>query len=333
MIGAVLLVSCDKDDNNNDDNDDDMISEVLSEEIVLTANRNAGSISFINAVDNTVVTTLSIPDAEPMYVNYVAAQDKIYVGDRAQSVVHVIDPTTREVTGQIAVGDGIFHMWPTNSGSQLWVNSDVDNTTSVIDLATETVIQTIDLGGKPHDVFFNADDSKAYISIIVGDMNVPDELHSYDADTYEIITTAIVADDPHVFYLNSLNILYSPNQTGGLFVLDEDLDIIDNITLDGAHGIFSVNDSDIFVADLPGAELYKLDSRTNEIVGDPVATAVTTPHNLTINAANEKLFVTHSGADNDKVTVYDISGEFFELTDTITVQSNPFGISYYKRDL
>lgn len=324
IAGSSLFIAC--------NDDETTVTPMLeTEEIVLAANRSSASISFINAMDNSVIKTLSIPNSEPMYVNYVAAQDKIYVGDRAQSLVHVIDASTREVTNQISVGNGVFHMWPTNSGNQLWVNSDMDNTTTVIDLKTETVIETIDLGGKPHDVFFNPDDSKAYISILVGDISVPDEIHAYNTSTFMRINTVMVGDDPHVFYLNSQNKLYSPNQTGGLVVLDDDLNEITNIAIDGSHGIFSANGTDVYVADLPGSELYKVNGVTNEVMGMPLATTVTIPHNLVVNAANNKLFVTHSSPANDKVTVYDLSTGSMTLSETVTVESNPFGIAYFTR--
>lgn len=324
MLGITIIISC-----NSDDDTDTPVME--TEEIVLSADRSSSGISFINAIDNSIIQTLTIPNSEPMYVNYVAAQDKIYVGDRAQSVVHVVDPNTKQVINQISVGEGVFHMWPTNDGSQLWVNSDVDNTTSVIDLNTEMVIETIDLGGKPHDVFFSTDDSRAFISILVGDINVPDEIHSYNTTSYMLMETVAVGDDPHVFYLNSQSKLYAPNQTGGLYILDDDLNEIDTIDIDGSHGIFSTNGTDVFVADLPGAELYKINGMTNETVGMPLASTVTIPHNLTVNESNDKLFVTHSSPMNDKVTVYDISGDGMLLSDTVTVGSNPFGIAYYKR--
>jgi len=326
ISGSALFIAC--------DSDDDTTNPIAleTEEIVISANRSSGSISFINAKDNSIIETLNIPNSEPMYVNYVAAKDKIYVGDRAQSVVHVIDASTRDIINEISVGNGVFHMWPTNSGNQLWVNGDIDNTTSVIDLNTEMVVQTIDLGGKPHDVFFNSDDSRAFVTILVGDINVPDEIHSYNTSTYMQMGTAIVGDDPHVFYLNSQNKLYSPNQTGGLVILDDDLNEITNVAIDGSHGIFSTNGIDVYVADLPGAELYKVNGMTNQVAGMPVTTDFTIPHNLAVNEANDKLFVTHSSPANDKVTVYDLSGGNITLSETVTVESNPFGIAYYKRN-
>ena len=63
-------------------------------------------------------------------------------------------------------------------------------------------------------------------------------------------------------------------------------------------------------------------------VGSNVVTPFDLAHNLSINAAEDKLFVTHSGGGSDKVTVYSLNPEpVFE--ETITVENNPFGLVYY----
>lgn len=313
-----VLISCDKDD------------DEVYEEIVVTANRASGSVSFINAENNEVLNTLNIPASEPMYVNYVSQTDMIYVGDRAQNIVHVIDPQNQSLSASIPVGNGVFHMWPKNDGTQLWVNNDVDNTVSVIDLFNNRVARTIDLAGKPHDVMFSGDDSRAYVSIIAGDMTIADSLYAYNTTSYEKLVSVPVGDDPHVFYLNGQDKLYSPNQSGQVLIFDKELNQQDVVDVPGAHGIFSRNDIDVFVSNLPGAELYKLNGITNDISGNAVATTQSVPHNLVVNADNNRLYVTHSGMNNT-LTVYDITDNMLDLVETITVGDNPFGIGYYKR--
>ena len=56
-------------------------------------------------------------------------------------------------------GRGVFHMWADYRGRQLWVNNDIDKTTTVIDPSTLEVLATVPtpadlvaMGGKPHDV-------------------------------------------------------------------------------------------------------------------------------------------------------------------------------------
>jgi YVTN family beta-propeller protein len=72
-FSAILFTACKKNDS----------STVNYEESVVVANRGAGSVSFIDPNSNMVTRTLSITGSEPMYVVYVAANDRLYVGDRA----------------------------------------------------------------------------------------------------------------------------------------------------------------------------------------------------------------------------------------------------------
>ena len=127
LIVSAFVVSCSS-------KDDELLSTPpkVFEENVVIANRNAGSISFIDANTNKVLKTLSIPGAAPMYVVYVPKKDKLYVGDVFGNKVHVIDPKTKEVENSINVGVGVFHMYADGLGKQLWVVNDVDKTISVM---------------------------------------------------------------------------------------------------------------------------------------------------------------------------------------------------------
>jgi YVTN family beta-propeller protein len=118
------------------------------EEVVVVANKAGASITFINAKNDEVMKSLSIPGSEPMYVVFVPRYDKLYVGDRQQKKIHVINPATQLVEQSISVGNGVFHMWADAVGKALWVVNDADQTISVIDLASNTVVKTISLRSK-----------------------------------------------------------------------------------------------------------------------------------------------------------------------------------------
>ena len=85
LINTLMITSC---------RDDEATTEY--EEIVATANRVSGSVSFIDATNNSILKTLDIAGSEPMYAVYVAATDKLYVGDRSQNQVHV-QPTVARI--------------------------------------------------------------------------------------------------------------------------------------------------------------------------------------------------------------------------------------------
>lgn len=326
LCTSLFIINC----NNDDDNDSPTVPASITEEVVISANRGSGDITFINAVTNEIEETVNIPNSEPMYVVYVPQTDRIYVGDRAQSLVHILDAQTREVTGQVEVGEGVFHMWPNSAGTELWVNGDIDNTTSVINLTNNTVIETIDLGAMPHDVYITEDGTRAFVSIIQGDTTVPDEIFMFNAITYEMMGSRVVGDDPHLFHIPNSDTLFVPCQIGGIYVFDENFMEEEIIPIDGSHGIFSRDNQNIYVTDLPGAELYNINAMTNEVIGSPLTTTESIPHNLTVNEDNTKLFLTHSGMTADKLTIYNIENGIM-LTETLTVGTNPFGIVYYTR--
>lgn len=328
---AALVVSCQK-------QSDELGQETFNskqgpqkEEIVVVANRGSGSISFIDAVSANVLTTLTIAGSEPMYAVYVPATDRIYVGDRAQNKVHVIDPATREVESSIDVGNGVFHMWAGGTGDQLWVNNDVDQTASVIDLHSSSVIETIPIGAKPHDVFVTADGSTAYVSVFFD--AGPDKVFMYSTSTFQKTGEQDVGEDPHLYHLSNKDKLYVPCQSGAVFALDgTDLSVIDEDAYPGAHGIFgTLNQNTIFVTNLPGAQIYGINTIKDEQIGDPAASNPI-PHNLVVNKKASRLFVTHSGATANTVSVFEI-GPRKELTfsTTLTVGTNPFGLAYYQR--
>ncbi|GAA5221554.1 YncE family protein [Membranihabitans marinus] len=318
------LLSCDKDDDK---------TQANIEEVVVVANRSSGSISFINAETDEVIETLTISGSEPMYVVFVSAKDRIYVGDRAQKQVHVINPDSRELETSIPVGEGVFHMWADGQGKQLWVNNDIDNTISVINLTNHTVTNTINIGVKPHDVFLTNSGTKAYVTVLIGDENVRDSVYAFSTSSFEKLASKAVGDDPHLYHLPSNNRLYVPNQSGTLFVLDEnDLSTIDSVSMAGSHGIYPSPDNKyLFITNLPGSQIFSFQTADNTIKGSALGSDISVPHNITLNKAGSKAFITHSGGSANQVTVYNISDGTPTLSKTLTVQNNPFGIAYYQR--
>lgn len=55
------------------------------------------------------------------------------------------------------------------------------------------------------------------------------------------------------------------------------------------------------------------------------------PHNIVVNENGDKMFVTHSGANATAVSTYSISNGVVSPQTSLTAQTNPFGLAYYKR--
>lgn len=302
-------------------------SNTLTENVVVT-NRGDGTLTVIDAQTDTVKQTVSIPGSDPMYVVFVKQTNRLYVGDRKQNKVHILNPVNFSIESSVDVGKGVFHMWADGQGEQLWVANDTDNTISVIKLSDRTV-GTLSVPAKPHDVFLTADGKTAFVSLIVE--GAPDKVVRFNAKTLAQEAEVAVAEDPHLFFVEQDQKLYVPNQVGGLFVLNQNLQPDYQLALTGSHGIHpSRSGKFVFMTNISGKQLYSLDTKTKALTEPALDLTVNTPHNLVVNGDDKKLFVTHSGGTANQVTVYNIDAQgHLKFSKPITAGLNPFGIAYY----
>jgi len=326
VIIGISFTSC-KDD------DDDLPGVKVNEEFVVVANRGSSSISFIDVNTGKLVKTLEIPGSEPMYVVYVSAKDRLYVGDRAQNRIHIVDPKNKVVDGAIFAGNGVFHMWADALGQQLWVNNDIDNTISVIDLANNIVVQTISVDAKPHDVFVNRSGTIAYVSVFSGNSFTNDSIYHYSTNTFAKLGSKAVGKDPHMFHLENSNKLFVACQSGELYTLDgNDLNELSMISLTGAHGIYSSPDQNyVYVTNITGNEIYTINASNSTLQGSWENAIADAPHNIVLNSAGNRMYVTHSGPDSDIITTYFVNNGNISAGNSIATGVNPFGITSYKR--
>ncbi len=312
---------------------------------IVVANRNSGSISVIDTKTDDVTGTYQLPSnpntAEPMYVVYDKRRHHVFVGDRANNQVVVFNSKNYNVETTIQVGQGVFHMWADRLGKQLWVNNDIDNTTSVINLKTLQVIATVptpadlvNMGGKPHDVFLGPMGRIAYISI-VGVAGASDYVVQFNTSTFEETGRAAVGKDPHLSIPDVSPYLYVPCQNSNeVYVLNRfSMDLVETISVPGAHGaIMTTNGKVFYTTNLPGGGtngIYAINTKNNSVLGS-TNTPYPVPHNVAVNSSSKKLYLTHSGGTSDKVTVYSISNNnpVPVFLKEITVELNPFGLAY-----
>jgi YVTN family beta-propeller protein len=312
---------------------------------IVVANRNSGSISVIDTKTDEVKGTYQLPaspnTAEPMYVVYDKRRHRVFVGDRANNQVVVFNSNNYNVETTIPVGQGVFHMWADRLGKQLWVNNDIDNTTSVINLRTLQVIATVptpsdlvSMGGKPHDVFLGPLGRLAYVSI-VGVAGASDYVVQFNTKTFEEMGRAAVGKDPHLSIPLISRYLYVPCQNSdAVYVLDRfNMNLVETISVPGAHGaIMTTNGKVFYTTNLSGGGtngIYAINTRTNDVLGS-TNTPYPVPHNVAVNNSSKKLYLTHSGGTSDKVTVYSISNHnpVPVFLKEITVELNPFGLAY-----
>lgn len=312
---------------------------------IVVANRASGTISVIDVRSEQVVATVDLPAGdnvpEPMYVVYSRRGNHVFVGDRANNRVVVFDADDYEVVTTIEAGAGVFHMWADELDRQLWVNNDIDNTATVIDPESLSVIATVDMpadlvadGYKPHDVILGPAGGLAYVTMVGGSDPDHDYLVQFRTDTFEEINRVTVGKDPHVSLTRRSPKLFVPAQSSDMVsVLNRfTLELIEEIEVPGAHGAGMAPLGRVFyTTNLPGGGadgLYAIDTRTNQVIGS-ADTPYAVPHNVVVTLTG-KLFLTHSGGTSDKVSIYKVTfrNPVPTLIGEVTVGLNPFGLAY-----
>jgi DNA-binding beta-propeller fold protein YncE len=320
---------------------------------IVVANRASGMISVINSTSDKVIGTYALPAGdkmpEPMYVVY--TRGRVFVNDRANNRVVIFHPRTFAVEGLIPTGAGSWHMWADPTERQLWVNNETDKTCTVIDLLSRQVLTTVPIpadlaaaGGRPHDVILDPVAGQFAFVTLIGVTGPADYVVKFSTQTFSEVGRMAVGKDPHVSASRHNNLLYLPCQNSNLLlVLNRDtLAQVTSLPLPGAHGAaLAANGETFYTTNLPGGGadgLWTVDTRTNTVVGEPLDVPFTVPHNLALTPGkspfshhaqnSRKLYLTHSGATNNKVTVYQLKNNLPVFHKEITVGFNPFGLSY-----
>jgi YVTN family beta-propeller protein len=321
------------------------VASAFAQGTVVVANRGSKSISVIDVKSDTVIGTYPLPDnGEPMYIVSSPRRKRVFVGDRANDWVVVFRRRDFSVETTVPAGDGVFHMWADPTERQLWVVNDVDKTLTVINTKTLAVITTIptpaDLvaaGGRPHDVILDPVSRFAYITMI--GLPGPDVVVQYSTATFAEVGRTEVGEDPHLSLARQNHLLYAPCQnTGNVFVLDRDTlaPVVPPLTIPGAHGAgMARNGKTFYTTNISGggvSGLVAIDTDTNVVLGatDTGNPPIPTPHNIALTPDGKKLYVTHSGAMANQVTVYTATRKNLMpvFSQTVTVGLNPFGIVY-----
>ena len=312
---------------------------------VVVANRGGASISVIDVGSNDVVTIPMPAGAatpEPMYFWYNATNDLLFVGDRANDRVVAFNPRTYAVvTPNIPAGDGVFHMWGSPTTNRLWVVNDTPRAISVIDMLSLTNLGSrptpADLGpnATPHDIVTEPDGSAAYVSMLNTSSTTNDVVVKYgNAAGFPELDRGNTGKSPHVGLTHTNGVLYAPSQASNR------TDVLSRATLDpvgppismtNAHGISSNDSGDrMYITSFPGDGidgLHVIDPLTNALINSVDTQAG--PHNVVTSTDDARLYITHSGAGTNLVSVFDISGANRDnpvFLTSVVVGLNPFGV-------
>jgi DNA-binding beta-propeller fold protein YncE len=158
----------------------------------------------------------------------------------------------------------------------------------------------------------------------------------FNAHTFQEVARAEVGKDPHVSLSWNRPWLFVPCQNSNEVVVLNRFGLAreTELPIPGAHGAgMSLNGRYFYTTNLTGGgtdALFAINTRTLEVVGDPVSAPYAVPHNIALTPNGKKLFVTHSGPASDKVTIFERTGHspVPDYADEVTVGLNPFGLAY-----
>src|SRR5207249_12026587 len=96
-----------------------------------------------------------------------AAQDQIRIlqSNAAGDRIHIIDPVTNKVVGEILGIEAAHGISASPDGSRIYISSEGDETLDVIDATTLKVIKKIPLSGHPNNIAIAPDGKRVYVGI------------------------------------------------------------------------------------------------------------------------------------------------------------------------
>lgn len=163
---------------------------------IYAANVESGSVSVLDPNGLKEIEQIAVGNA-PVQVGFTPDGARVFVSLRDDDSIAVIDPVERSVLDRIAVGDGPIQVHATpDSAFVLVANQGTDekpsDTVSVIDVATNQVVQTIRTGAGAHGVVVNDSGQLAFITnIIDGTVSI------IEVPSWEVIATIDVGAGPN----------------------------------------------------------------------------------------------------------------------------------------
>ena len=198
----------------------------------------------------------------------------LYITNTKSNSVSIIDTTTLEVTGTIALGQGkpnrvVFHP----DGKTAWVVYDKSHDLGVIDADAKKLIKRVKIGGNPYNLNFTADGRHLVVLDWSSDTS-NDEVIFYDLKAEKIDWRVEVSTWPaHSVFSRDGKLLYVSGETAG------DVTVIDTAghTAVGrvVHGggdamglALSADGKILYAAAGENRRVLKIDTATRKVVGE-----------------------------------------------------------------
>ena len=96
-----------------------------------------------------------------------AASDQVRIlqSNAAGDRIHILDPATNKVVGEIKGAEAVHGVTASPDGSRIYFSSEADDTLDVADAKTLEVIKKIPLSGRPNNISISPDGRRVYVGI------------------------------------------------------------------------------------------------------------------------------------------------------------------------
>ncbi|MGS2778321.1 YncE family protein [Robertmurraya sp. GLU-23] len=344
IIFAIFLTGCSSNTNGNEGKTSTdaeknteqpkEIKENNKEIFYFTANEG-GSINKIRVADNEVVSTIEVdgavhniqtsPNGEVFAVTLVPTAEGGHGDMEMPGFVLFYNSQTNELQNKVEVGNHPAHVVFTDDGRYGLVTNNEDNTVSVIDLSTYTVINTISTGEGPHGFRTSKDNQYAYVANMGEDtvsvINIETMKEEKRITVGETpVTTGITSDGK--------TLVATLNGENKLAIIDVETESISKVDVGvgPAQVYIDAKDQYAYVAnqgtpDQPSNTISVIDIKEKKII-----TTIETgkgSHGVVLSSNNQFAYVTNMYENT--VSIIDL--ETYKVTGTIQVGETPNGIS------
>jgi len=225
------------------------------------------------------------------------------------------------------------------NAQRAYITNKIDNTVSVIDVATNSVIATIPVGASPQGVAVSNDGSKVYIAYSDDyTMSVIDVVTNTVSDTiqfgypYTFSCIAVSPDDKKIYYGGEIGSAIAGIGSINTATNTISASIMPGNSLEEFKGISVSPDGSKVYVDGNSGNVYVIDSALDTVLATiPVGSFLSgTPYGIAVSPDGSKVFVTiynFIGMPNYGNTVVVINTATNTVSNTITVGNGPHGIA------
>jgi YVTN family beta-propeller protein len=255
-------------------------------------------------------TSLAAISLYAVSCSFLAAQEsklRIIQTNSAGDNIHIIDPATNKVVGEIKGIEAPHGVVAAPDGSRIYVSEEADDTVAVLDGKTLQVTRRIPLSGNPNLIDIAPDGRWLYVAIALtwNDLSAFPQIKANASGGVDVIDTV------------SLQNVKTIPLKGGIHDL--------NVTPDGKYVIAGASRG----AKPPANAMYVIDTRTNEVAWTLPMSPSPSPMAITRNpdGSTDKVYAQLGGFNGFAVVDFatHVRTNQIKLPDVAPDKQNPFG--------